>query len=201
MLASVFGSNLASLTLSASSLPLPTSLGGVSATVNGVSAPLYYVSPTQINLQIPYGTSSSTATLVVTSNGRTATMTLPVSAVAPGIFTDANGGLVPVRTAGRGGTVTMYVTGQGAVYPTIPSGSAPAPGSSVANLPSPLGSIRVTVGGSTSSVQFAGIPIGLVGIMQVNFIVPFNAALGTQPVVVSIGGFSSPPVNLTVTAQ
>ena len=53
---SIFGTGLASTTASATSLPLPgqAGLGGVQVTVNGVYAPLSYVSPTQINLLVPY---------------------------------------------------------------------------------------------------------------------------------------------------
>ena len=56
MLMSVFGSGLSPVTRSANSTPLPLDIAGVSATVNGVSAPLYYVSPGQINVQVPYET-------------------------------------------------------------------------------------------------------------------------------------------------
>src|SRR5262249_58163675 len=53
MVMSVFGAQLAPSIQVASALPLPFVLNGVSATVNGVSAPLYFVSPNQLNVQVP----------------------------------------------------------------------------------------------------------------------------------------------------
>ena len=55
------------------------------------------------------------------------------------------------------------------------------------------------MGGLNAPIAFIGIPSGLVGVTQVNFTVPSNATLGSQPVVVKIGTASSPPVNITVT--
>src|SRR5262249_6140665 len=52
MILTLFGSNLANSTESASSVPLPKSMGGVAVTINGIAAPLYYISPTQLNVQI-----------------------------------------------------------------------------------------------------------------------------------------------------
>jgi uncharacterized protein (TIGR03437 family) len=57
----------------------------------------------------------------------------------------------------------------------------------------------VTVGGITAPLQFFGIPPFLVGVTQVNFQVPSNAATGVQPVVVTVGGIGSAAANLTVT--
>jgi uncharacterized protein (TIGR03437 family) len=50
-----------------------------------------------------------------------------------------------------------------------------------------------------ASIQFIGIPSGLVGVTQINYQIPGGIGLGTQPVVVSIGGLLSAPANLTVT--
>ncbi|MDQ6665791.1 MAG: hypothetical protein M3Z23_15535, partial [Acidobacteriota bacterium] len=59
--------------------------------------------------------------------------------------------------------------------------------------------VSLTVGGVPATVVFTGIPSGLVGVTQVNFQVPPGVPLGVQPVVVTVGGASSPPVNVTVT--
>jgi len=61
---------------------------------------------------------------------------------------------------------------------------------SVATAPSPWG--------DPAFVQSAVLTTNLVGVLQVNFIVPRSAVSGTQPVVVTLGKFSSPPVNLVV---
>jgi uncharacterized protein (TIGR03437 family) len=87
MLLSVFGSQLASGTQVVGSFPLPVSLAGASATVNGVAAPFYYASPSQLNIQIPYETGIGPAVLGVNNSGQVASYVFTVAASAPGIFT------------------------------------------------------------------------------------------------------------------
>jgi uncharacterized protein (TIGR03437 family) len=196
----VFGSQLSQVSLSANTLPLPLSFGGVSVTVNGIGAPLYYVSPGQINLQLPYETlPNSTAVLQVNNNGQTASSSFLVSASAPGVFTDASGAAVPFARAARGQTVTLYITGAGAVTPNIGTGAAPATGAALSALPKPAQPVTITVGAVPATVQFAAIPWGLVGVMQINYTVPTGVSPGTRSVVVSIGGASSNPATLQVT--
>src|SRR5205085_490496 len=77
------------LVIGGSSLPL--SLDGVSATVNGVSAPLYSISPGKLRLQIPYETRLGNAVLGVNNNGRVAYSLLAMSVASPAIFTDPTG--------------------------------------------------------------------------------------------------------------
>ena len=202
MVLSIFGSNLASGTWSASSVPLSTQVSGTSVTIAGYAAPLYYVSPTQLNVQIPYETFSGvTVPVIVTSGGRSVTSTIRLSAAAPGIFTDASGGLVPAGTASRGQTISLYLTGAGAVSPSIATGSAPSNSTPAANLPVPRQTVRVTIGGLDAPVQFIGIPAGLVGVVQVNVVVPQGASLGTNNVVVTMGGIASNTAHLQVSAQ
>ncbi len=59
--------------------------------------------------------------------------------------------------------------------------------------------VSVTVGGVNAPVQFAGIPSGLVGVMQINYTVPGGLSLGAQPVVVTVGNASSAEAQLTIT--
>jgi len=66
-IASVFGQNLAASTQTATTVPLPTSLGGTTVAVYGIAAPLFYVSPGQINFQVPSGSARGAAELVVTT--------------------------------------------------------------------------------------------------------------------------------------
>lgn len=200
MILSVFGTQLAPSTASAAAVPLPTNLAGVSATVNGVTAPLYYVSPGQLNIQIPYETqANTTATLTVNNNGQTASSNFRVASAAPGIFTDSTGAPVPNGSAAHGQIVTLYVTGDGAVSPALATGSSPAPGTPVGNLPKPAQTVTLTIGGVQAPIQFIGIPSGLVGVTQINYQVPAQAATGTDSVVVTVGGVASPPANLRVT--
>ena len=200
MLLSVFGTQLAPSSAAASSVPLPISAEGVAVTVNGVAAPLYYVSQDQLNIQIPYGTAVNTpATLRINNNGLVTSFPLTIAATAPGIFTDQNNGIVPIGSATRGGNVTLFLTGAGIVNPEIATGAAPVLGTLVTNLPKPAQSAIVKVGGVQASVEFIGIPWSLVGVTQINFKVPSSVATGTQPVVVSVGGVPSAPASLTIT--
>ena len=196
MVMSVFGTQLALSTDTASALPLPTVLDNVSATVNGVAAPLYLISPTQLNVQIPYETPTrGEATLVVGNNGQTASTTIQMAAAAPGIFFDSgSGALFPTATATRGQTIALYLTGAGAVQPSVATGAAP----SSSTTPVPAQETLVTVGGVEASTTYIGIPSWSAGVVQINFIVPSTAALGPQPVVVSVGEVASAGVTLTV---
>src|SRR5438034_1285892 len=74
------------------STPLPTSLNGVSVAVNGATVPLLYVSPGQINFQLPYETATGTASATVTSGcGPSAPVAFPVASAAPYLLPGAPG--------------------------------------------------------------------------------------------------------------
>lgn len=86
------GTNMASQTLVANSTPLAlqmqTSTDDVSVTVNGITVPMYYITPTVVSLQLPWGTTTGTATMVVTRNGVPSNpVTFQVGQVSPGIYT------------------------------------------------------------------------------------------------------------------
>ena len=95
--------------------------------------------------------------------------------------------------------MSLYVTGDGLTSPALATGAAPAAGTPVANLPKPQQTVSVMVGGAQAPVQFIGIPVGLVGVTQINYTVPAQAPTGAQPVVVTVGGVASPSATLTVT--
>ena len=114
-LVAIFGSDLASSLTSASSVPLSTSLAGVSVSFNNTAAPLQFVSPGQINAQLPWGTPSGTVSVVVTRDGRaSASRNLTVAQFSPGIFTVTGNGL--------GGAVAVN-SDDGSV--ALPAGSVP----------------------------------------------------------------------------
>lgn len=198
MLFSVYGTQLSAATQAVNTAPLPFTLAGVSATVNGVAAPLSYVSPGQINLQIPYEAGAGPAVLGIDNNGQVAGFAFQIAPAAPAVFADASGNLN--LTAIPGGAATIYLTGAGDVYPPIFSGDTPSSTDPVSQFPTPLLPLSVTVGGVPALVQWAGIPPGLVGEVQVNFWVPLSVSVGTQPVIVTVGGKASQPVNLKVVA-
>jgi uncharacterized protein (TIGR03437 family) len=199
MILSVFGSQLAPSNANATSVPLPVSTAGVAATVNNVAAPLYYVSPDQLNIQIPYETAvNQLATLRINNNGLIGAFQFNVVPASPGIFTNASGALVPSGSANRGAIVSLYMTGGGAVNPQVATGTAPAQGTPVTSLPVPSQNVVVTVDGVPAAIEFVGVPPELVGVIQINFYVPTGISDGTQPVVVTIGGEASAPAYLVV---
>jgi uncharacterized protein (TIGR03437 family) len=203
MLLSVFGHNLASGIpnggLSANTLPLPTTLGGVSATINGVAAPLFYVSPSQVNLQIPYDAPLGGQLLKIASNGQTSIFSVGIAPAAPGIFSDPLLGLtVPFSTGKRGATLTLFITGDGPVSPPLVSGATPPASTPVSQLPASQLPVTMAIGGVNAPILFHGIPNGEVGVTQINFTVPATAPLGVQPVVVTVGSVASPPAYFVV---
>ncbi len=200
MLASVYGVQLAPSIQSASSLPLPFSMQGVSATVNGISAPIWDILPGQLNIQIPYETGAGPAVLGVNNNGQIASFPLLMAPAAPGAwpaFQTSLGSVV--NTAKQGAALVTYITGEGDITPPLPDGATPVLSTPIGKLPHSRLPLTVTVGGVSATILFAGIPSGLTGVTQIDFTVPLNAPLGTQPVVVSVGGVAAPAVNLTVT--
>jgi uncharacterized protein (TIGR03437 family) len=200
MVLSVFGSQLAPSITAASSVPLPTSVAGVDAAVNRVAAPLYYVSPAQLNLQIPYETAANgTATLQINNTGQSTSQTFRVAAAAPGIFTDQSGAIVPDGSAARGQITTLYMTGAGSMTPRIPTGEAAGAETSIADLPKPVQTTTMTIGGVPTPVDFIGAHAGLVGVTEVKFRIPDAVGIGAQSVIVTVGGISSAPAILRVT--
>jgi uncharacterized protein (TIGR03437 family) len=198
MLMSIYGSQLAPITQVAGAIPLLGFMGGITVTVNGFGAPLYYVSPSQVNVQIPYETLPGTATVKVNNGPQSASFTFTVTPSGVGIFA-ANGAPVPFASGARGQTLILFVTGEGLVSPFIFDGNTPPPGTPIPSLPKPILPVTMTIGGLDTPIVFAGIASGLVGVTQINFTVPAGAALGVQPLVVKVGDSLSAPVNFTVT--
>lgn len=199
MIMSVFGKNFtSSAPQSATSLPLPLILDGVTATVNGVPAPFYYASQGQLNIQVPYETPVGTAILNVNNNGQAAAYSFDVSDSAPGIFVGTGSVVVPAASGRRGDTLVMFITGEGDSYPFLATGVSPPLGTPVDQLPSPILPYSLTIGGVPATLDFIGIPYYLVGVTQINFTIPQNAPLGSQPVVVTVGDSTSVAAMLTV---
>jgi uncharacterized protein (TIGR03437 family) len=204
MIAAVFGSGMApaGTAVAAPFLPLPFSMAGVSATVNGVSAPLYYVSPVQVNVQIPYETGAGAAVLAINNNGQVATFQFSVAVTAPGLYASAidntTGMLVSSVTGGQ--VLLLYVTGEGDVTPTLATGETPPPQTNPSLYPQPRQPVVVTIGGVPVTPLFVGIPYGLTGTTQIDLAVPSGIQAGPQQLIVTVGGVAAPPLNLTVLA-
>ncbi len=198
MILSIYGENLGNFAQAAANIPLPEYLSGFMAWIDGVPAPLYYVSPNQVNVQIPYETLPGAATLEIGNPWENVSRSFTVTNAGPGIFTFADGRVNPSRGAARGQIATLYITGEGQVSPGLATGATPSARTALANLPKPRASYAVTVGGVPARVDFIGIPWGLVGVTQVNFEIPAGAAAGEQPVVVTVGGIPSNTAKIQV---
>jgi len=192
---SLFGTRLAASQATAPGLPLPTSLAGTSVTVNGQPAPLFFVSPTQINFQFPFEATGAQALVEVTTSEGAADLLVPVMPVGPAIISGsiihaATGALVNVdNPAVAGEVLTLFATGLGATSPAVPSG-VPAP-----SAPFALTAAQVTVvmRDWSARVSFSGLAPGSVGLYQVSFVVP-DGASGNVLLTVSVAGRVSSPV-------
>ncbi|HEX3743066.1 MAG TPA: protease pro-enzyme activation domain-containing protein [Bryobacteraceae bacterium] len=209
MILAVFGAGMGTLAQSAATLPLPYMMSGVEAYMCPVNCntsstvwyvPLYYVGPNQVNIQIPYEASGA-VDLNIANPYQTTDYFFTVSPIAPGIFTflDGSSDVNPSRTASAGQTTFLYITGEGAVSPSLADGESPSAGTPLTQLPKPREAVTVTVGGIQSpQISFVGIPSGLVGVTQVNFVVPSNVPSGRQPVIVTVGTVATPPAYITI---
>jgi uncharacterized protein (TIGR03437 family) len=148
----------------------------------------------------PYGIAPWVATLEVYNGSQSASTTLQIAAAAPGIFVDASGNTVPYASGSAGQTLVMFITGDGAVSPPLATGTTPATSIPVGSLPKSVLPLSMTIGGQPAQTVFYGIPYGLVGVTQINFVVPSGLSPGPQPVVVTVGTAQSQPATFTITA-
>jgi uncharacterized protein (TIGR03437 family) len=179
-----------------------TTLAGESVTFNGAPAPILYASASQTSVLAPYGLGGfSSANVVVTYGGQTATLQVPVALSAPGIFTldfsgtgqavalNADGTVNGSTNAATAGTViTLFATGQG---PENPPGEDGVVNDRI--LRTPQLPVSLSIGGQNAKVLYAGSGLGLVqAILQVEAIIPAGVT-GTAPVVLTVGSASSQP--------
>jgi uncharacterized protein (TIGR03437 family) len=187
-LITLYGENLAPGIQVASAAPFPTTLGKVQVTVNGVPAPIYYVTPTQLSAIVPYGVTGSIAKVQVFNNNVASNaVTSWISNTAPGVLTQSQNGLgygdvlhldgtlVNAKSPAQiGETVSVYLTGLGAVNPTIADGAA-GPTDSLAKA---VATITAYIGGVQATVGYAGLAPQLAGLYQINLTVPAGLASG-----------------------
>ncbi len=182
---------------------LPTSLDGVSVTINGAPAFPTFVSPRQINVLTPADLSiAAPAKIVVTDNGLVSqTLQVPVTSFAPAFFLlggryaaaiHANGTVVGPATlvpnnsspAAAGETIALFATGLGNTTPAVTNGQIV---SGAAPLAVPA---TVLINGIAVPVSFAG--IAATGLYQVNVTIPAGLPSGDNLINVVVGGFASP---------
>jgi uncharacterized protein (TIGR03437 family) len=192
-----------------------TTLGTVTATVDGVPAPLVYVSANQITLQVPYAATLGAGKVISVTNGASApvTTTATIAASAPGIFSLAGSGVGGAaalnynatttlysvnagnNAAKLGDTVILYITGEGDYATAISPRTGLIFPSTITPPPQPAVLPTVTIGGAAATVAYAGPSVGsLLGLLQLNVVVPTGSTIGAAvPVSVTIGGNTSPP--------
>jgi uncharacterized protein (TIGR03437 family) len=199
----LFGSGLSSGTQQAKTLPFPLSLNNVSALINGLPAPVYYVASDRIYLTVPFGTTGSTATIQVQNGAaKSNIVTVPVAATAPGVFSldqtgagaaairHLDGTVVNAQTpAIKGETISIYLTGLGVVTPSLGDGAAgqanplnwtALPGRTSCD----SNSLCVRIGGLPATISYSGLVPGLAGVYQINATIPSISVNGDVPLAI-----------------
>ena len=200
------------------SLPLPSTLNGIKININGVDAPLFYVSNSQINFLVPVLTNPGLANVIVTnSNGTTRTGTVNVTAAAPGLFSrsaDGRGTAVALTTL-DGVTYQNITNADGSERPVSPGTTAqpnylilygtgikraqaanPNDGNGVAE------AVQVLFQGVPGNVTYAGFAPGFFGLDQVNVVIPPEiSGLGKINVRLLVNGQTTNMVTFTVSGS
>src|SRR6202000_3092132 len=130
------------------------------------------------------------AVVGVSNGGQAAGLPFTVQAASPTLLVDSTGNATLSATPARG-AVTIWVNGAGEVSPALKTAYSPGT-TALTAYPKPVLPLSVTVGGIPCFVVFEGITPGLVGVTQVNLVVPPGLTPGLQPVVVTVGGVASP---------
>ncbi|SPF31953.1 Amidase (modular protein) [Candidatus Sulfopaludibacter sp. SbA4] len=192
---------------------IDTSAGTTRVLFDGVPAPIVSAQAAQVVAIVPYGVSGKTSSKVtVEYNGQvSAPLTVQVTDVAPGIFTNQPLGkgspLVvnipggtqnsPANPAPKGSVITFFVTGEGLV--TASGSTLPIDGRlAAAPLQTPVATVAVSLNSQSANVIYAGALPGSAGIMQVNVQLDANEPSGTLPLVVQVGSKSSQTLNVSV---
>jgi uncharacterized protein (TIGR03437 family) len=213
---SIFGTSLASGLARLDTVPLSTTIGDVSVTINGIAAPLQFVSENMIAAQVPWGvlpdpTVAGTASVVVTRLGTPSpTVTIPIVPAAPAVYRvhswttqamalNADGTLTAApgtieglqsHPANVGDAVLVYANGLGAVTPGIASGANSQDVTRIAQA-----TPTVLIQGQPAQVTFAGLSPKIPGLNLLNVVVPAGiTSSDAAPVQIQIG-------NITTTAQ
>lgn len=210
-LLSIFGSNLADVSESATTVPLPIQISQTRVYINLRPAPLFFTSSGQINAQIPWEFASDTSVQLSVVRGGAASLPVPVdlTAASPGIFllrenvgvvvNATNGQLADQEKPVRGGdTLVVYASGLGPVAGNVTTG-APASSTELEPLQAPV-EATLTVGGQPVplAVQFAGSAPGFIGVNQVNATVPAGTPAGVGSLKLRTRGVDSNSVLIAV---
>jgi len=219
-IAASFGTGLATATQSATVLPLPTSLAGTTVNVRDSAgterlAPLFFVSSSQINYQIPAGTATGTAGVAITSgNGAVSQGTVQIEAVSPGLFAANSDGqgvaaAVVVRVKANSTQsvepIVRFDTALGK-FVSVPVDLGPETdqvflilfGTGI-RFRSSLTSALASIGGLSAQVDYAGPAPGFVGLDQVNARLPRSLiGRGEVDVVLMVDGKTANTVRVNI---
>lgn len=217
-IASIFGSNLAAQTAQAKSQPLPMTLGGITLLVTDAAgtartAPLMYVSPGQINFEVPAGTAAGTATFVIMNGTATLSATGTVKTVAPTLFSmNGKGTGVAAATAIRTQAGNPSLQSPVQVFQCDNSGCVSTPidvgvdtpvyltlyGTGIRNRSS-LSNVKVTINGTSVPVLYAGPQPSYAGLDQVNVPLTLNLrGSGEANIVLTVDGQTSNTVTVNI---
>ena len=203
-LVTVFGTNLSPTNLATREIPLPTAIGQSCLTVNGTAIPMLFVSPGQINAQLPLHLSGRVPMTLYTPGGISDDYYLNLQLAAPAIFLSGTAGpltgipvvvkasnqqlVTPSNPVHGGDDLVIYAAGLGATSPLIEAGN-PAPAS-----PPALVTIApdVRLGGVPLAVSYAGLAPGMIGVYQINVRAPDHVAGGDDvPLTIAQAGASA----------
>lgn len=206
---SLFGSDLAGGTAAASAA-LPRELDQVQVLIDGVAAPLFFVSPTQINFQAPFETPADrpVGVRVVRNLVASATAERAFESTGLAVFTDtvsglpialrpADGSLITAGNPARPGDVlTVYATGLGFLDRRPRTGLPSAGGAALSRTTAAL---TAALGETEADVLFAGLAPGFVGLAQLNLRLAETLPAGpSAPLIFTVAGVPTAPVNLPV---
>jgi len=210
-LITLFGSQLSPVNLASAEMPLPTALANSCLTVNGLPMPILFVSPDQVNAQMPFeaignvtlvletpGGSSDNYNLVVQSNAPSIfRVPAPNDTSVPTVFRNDDGELVtdshPIHRKANEALV-IYTTGLGVTSPAVASGM-PSPKNPLAIA---LTAPTVTLGGASLPVLYYGLAPGEVGVYQINVSVPASVPAGLADKLVITQGTGTTSISLRV---
>jgi uncharacterized protein (TIGR03437 family) len=202
------GQNLTHVTAGYVTTNLPLAIAATSVSFDvpsaGISVPghLSYISPTQVNVQIPweFRGQSSAQMKVITANIASLIYSLPLADYGPAAFEytgsdgqlyaaalDTSGQLITTNhPAQKGQYISIYANGLGPVT-NQPASGATSPGPPLAQS-NPLSAISVTIGGRPAQVAFSGLAPNYVALYQLNVVVPTDAVSGVVPLVITGNG-------------
>jgi uncharacterized protein (TIGR03437 family) len=177
---------------------LPAMLGGVEVRFAGTAAPLFYAQAGQVNVQVPYTVAgSATVAVEVRYQGKlVGSATVPVAPSAPAMLTFAinpdGSPNAQSSPAPRSGWMTFYATGEG-----LTDGSNLAGQPAQAPYPHPLLPIVFTIAGVDAQILFTGSAPGMIGVLQINAVVPGGfVAPGEATVELTLGTAKAPPITI-----